>query len=429
MLLVTDAFSTKPLWHATWFVGSGQQRFVAASYESALTELGAPVIARRMAEPNEILVLRIGSGGDVEHESKRPLVTWDLHQYKNSTDDWIKAFRRAVWLRSRKLKHRAFIGLSSGYDSGAIALALKLQGQSFLAYTIKGSEDLAVVRKRLEMCADVAQFEILTVQAADVDKQRAWLEKSCEKYTYHTGKALLSDDAAVGVSLILSSVRRRGGLVYLSGSGVDEIVSDYARRGKLVWPGRPGDGHSHSCFAGRFPTNLSSIFPWCSFYKGSMRDHLMKEELIGGTHGVETRYPFLDVDVVQEFLWLRPEVKNSKTYKRPLADFLSAHSFPNTWDTKAGFGVVSASTSALELRFGNCGATSEGDAGDCERGERGTWGALHNIDACARRCARCTRCRYISFSRPSAYGDCSWCAAREALHAQHSSLPRPNTLG
>eukprot|EP00966_Prymnesium_polylepis_P156149 3607659-Prymnesium_polylepis.2 len=53
----------------------------------------------------------------------------------------------------------------------------------------------------------------------------------------------------------------------------------------------------HSCFAGVFPANLSDIFPWCSFYKGSQRAYLMKEELTAGAHGVEGRYPFLDPKV------------------------------------------------------------------------------------------------------------------------------------
>jgi hypothetical protein len=45
---------------------------------------------------------------------------------------------------------------------------------------------------------------------------------------------------------------------------------------------------------------------------GTQRDYLMKEELVAGTHGVEGRYPFLDTQVVQEYLWLKDEVKNTK---------------------------------------------------------------------------------------------------------------------
>jgi hypothetical protein len=47
-------------------------------------------------------------------------------------------------------------------------------------------------------------------------------------------------------------------------------------------------------------------------------DYLAKEESTAGAHGVETRYPFLDRGVVQEFLWLSAD---SGLYgKRLMAD-------------------------------------------------------------------------------------------------------------
>ena len=69
-----------------------------------------------------------------------------------------------------------------------------------------------------------------------------------------------------------------------------------------------------------------------------MRNYLMKEELVAGAHGFEGRYPFLDPKVVQEYLWLTSELKNSE-YKRPVADFLRMHHFPNAWKRKIGFSV------------------------------------------------------------------------------------------
>ena len=45
-------------------------------------------------------------------------------------------------------------------------------------------------------------------------------------------------------------------------------------------------------------------------------------ELAGsGNFNIETRYPFLDRDLVQEFLWLTAELKN-KHYKAPLREYL-----------------------------------------------------------------------------------------------------------
>ncbi|CAD7958962.1 unnamed protein product [Amoebophrya sp. A25] len=72
---------------------------------------------------------------------------------------------------------------------------------------------------------------------------------------------------------------------------------------------------------------LGYLFPWLNFFEGKMRDFLMKEEMIAGAHGVETRYPFLDPMLVQEFLWLSADLKNS-IYKRPLLDMLQRYAYP-----------------------------------------------------------------------------------------------------
>ena len=61
----------------------------------------------------------------------------------------------------------------------------------------------------------------------------------------------------------------------------------------------------------------------------------MKEEIVAGAHGLEARYPFLDPRVVQEFLWLAPETKNS-IYKAPVAKYLDAHAYPRQ-EGKQGF--------------------------------------------------------------------------------------------
>jgi len=88
-------------------------------------------------------------------------------------------------------------------------------------------------------------------------------------------------------------MRAQRGLIYLSGAGADEIISDYSRNGVPIYDAQ------HSGFNGVFPANLSTIFPWGNFYFGSQRAFLMKEELTSGAHGVEGRYPFLDPHVVQ----------------------------------------------------------------------------------------------------------------------------------
>ena len=75
---------------------------------------------------------------------------------------------------------------------------------------------------------------------------------------------------------------------------------------------------------------------WKSFYGGTQYNYLNKEEIVSGRHGVEGRYPFLDKYVVQEFLWLTPELKN-KNYKAPLHYFMNKYNYPFDVGKKIGF--------------------------------------------------------------------------------------------
>jgi asparagine synthetase B (glutamine-hydrolysing) len=73
----------------------------------------------------------------------------------------------------------------------------------------------------------------------------------------------------------------------------------------------------------------------------------MKEEYVAGAFGVEARYPFLDRELVQEFLSLDCSLKNS-AYKAPLDFYLEARSFPYGRNKKYGFGWGSADVSGIE---------------------------------------------------------------------------------
>ena len=62
---------------------------------------------------------------------------------------------------------------------------------------------------------------------------------------------------------------------------------------------------------------------------------------------------------------------------------------------------------------GSCGATREGDAGDCQRGTRGSFGwprrssrLADGVGACLHLCSQCSQCRFISVS--ARFSDCSW---------------------
>ena len=73
-----------------------------------------------------------------------------------------------------------------------------------------------------------------------------------------------------------------------------------------------------------------------NFYGSCQSSYLSKEEHVAGSFNIETRYPYLDRDVVQEFLWLTPELKNSN-YKSVIHNYLQENNFPMSINEKIGF--------------------------------------------------------------------------------------------
>jgi asparagine synthetase B (glutamine-hydrolysing) len=304
VIFASDAFGTKPLW---------TDGATCASYPS--------IVGGERLAPNTTLVKSF-AGQTLQTLSNRQFEFGC--QEKTDFNDWIGVFRSAV--RKRALSG-CYIGLSSGYDSGAIACELLRQGVSFASYGIRGDEAEDVFYERLRL----ASGQVLPVDADVYRRERHWLKTWCEPYNYHreTGLRLhvedmRDDSGAIGASLIHRAARADGRRVYLSGQGADEILADYALTPTL------------SEFHGVFPERLH---PWRHFQGGCQLAYLTKEEFVAGAWGVEGRYPFLDADLVQEFLWLEPSLKNS-TYKAPLHEYLTAEAFPFAEGCKIGFRVT-----------------------------------------------------------------------------------------
>jgi asparagine synthetase B (glutamine-hydrolysing) len=299
-----DVFGTKPL----WISGAA-----CASYPS--------IVGGERLAPNTTVVKSF-AGQPIRTLANREF-EFD-RQDKNSYDDWMEAFRGAV---RKRASPGCYIGLSSGYDSGAIACELLRQGVPFASYSIKGDEIDDVFESRIRLTGG----RELRVSTDAYALERQWLKTSCEPYNYHreTGLRLHVEDVrddpgAIGASLIHRAARAEGRRVYLSGQGADEILADYALTPTL------------SEFRGVYPPDLR---PWRHFQGGCQLAYLTKEEFVAGTWGIEGRYPFLDAALVQEFLWLEPSLKNA-AYKAPLREYLTAEGFPFVEGRKIGFRVI-----------------------------------------------------------------------------------------
>lgn len=298
-LFATDLFATKPLW---------RNGLECASYESGVGGRKIP------ANTIEIVHFDLSAGRQVSEETKT-IYEWDLNQHKTNYDDWILAFEKAV---KKRATPGCFLGLSSGYDSGAIACELLKQHIAFKAYSIEAQENREILKQRIELLTNYEYIDRNT----SFKEEKDWINNNVEDFRYKipTKKWLKQDSAALGISKICRKAHAEGRKVYLSGQGADEITSDYS-----PYP-------YQSTFKGNFPDHLTL---WENFYEGAQYSYLGKEEYVAGSHSIETRYPYLDRDVVQEFLWLTPQLKN-KHYKAPIHEYLKRNNFPFSEGVKIG---------------------------------------------------------------------------------------------
>ena len=354
----TDVFSTKPLWYANDDADIG-----LCSYESSLKYLGFKNV--KQIDANTTIKLKLSTR---EILLKQTVYDFDLRQHKNTFDDWNTAFENAILKRTNNVKHKIFIGLSAGYDSGLISCILNKLNIDYTAYSIIGSEDINLINKRHDL---LKNGYILDLLQEDFLQQHEFLKEYGEEYflnidtgemeqcdklnnqinvctdTNEKDKLILqlnmlkkklhenlvqhkisSDNGAIGMSYICSLAKSNNQLIYLSGSGADEIISDYGFN-KVKH-------YTHSTIGGYFPEILESVFPWKNFFGNTQRAYLMKEEIVSGTWGIEGRYPFLDKQVVQEFLWLTNDIKNS-VYKSVIHNYFIRNDYPFTINEKIGF--------------------------------------------------------------------------------------------
>jgi asparagine synthase (glutamine-hydrolysing) len=328
IIISSDIFKTKPL-----FFALDDNDFGCSTYKTPLKKLEYKNIEK--VEPNSIYVFCLKTKKLLE---KKQIYEFDLIQKKDSFSDWISSFTDSIKKRISNVNKKIFIGLSSGYDSGLIYNELINLNCEFDAYTILGAENEEILNERLKLKPNNVNHFKLNKNDGDYVLSHLYIKNKTEDF-YYTIKSdtsdynefdasIVDDTASCYFATICRKASRNGYRVCLSGTGADEIISDYGFNGEKKYP--------HSNFGGKFPSDLKTIFPWASFYGSTLESYIAKEEYVGGSYGVEMRYPFLDKNVVQEFLWLDHNLKN-KSYKAPIGYYFDKIKFPYENSVKRGF--------------------------------------------------------------------------------------------
>ena len=325
ILASTDCFGTKPIWYA---IDIDKKEISIASYASALLRLGFSHPVRIPA--NTTVIFNLKTKEIVK--TFRPY-EFSLVQKVEHYDYWMESFEVAIKKRTQGVREKLFMGLSSGYDSGCIAAAVSGLNISIKAYSVLSKENKKILKSRrailensvlIKMSTDdfVAAENIINMQVEPFELVEK--KSNGSEYKYN----LANDAAARGMVRILQEARANDFKIFLSGQGADEITSDYGFMGRAFAP--------NSELKGVFPEDLTQVFPWPNFYGGYQTAYLHKEEHVGGAFGIESRYPFLDRALVQAFLNLKSDLKNSH-YKAPLRAYLLEKKFPFDENKKIGF--------------------------------------------------------------------------------------------
>jgi asparagine synthetase B (glutamine-hydrolysing) len=228
------------------------------------------------------------------------LHTWELNQYKNNYDNWDIAFEEAVKKRYHK---DCVLALSGGVDSSAIAACLADLKLPFEAVILKRKniEDLDVINSISSYINNICtNIFILNNKYA--------LNESSKTSTFLSKMNL----SYYPMSYICAKLLYIGKKVLLTGQGADEILDNYIFK---------DTNRNKSLDMIYWPENLEDVFPYYHFYGGKQRKLIDIQQYVSLSYGIETRNPFLDKKLTQEWLWLSASLKNNES-KGPIKNYL-----------------------------------------------------------------------------------------------------------
>jgi asparagine synthetase B (glutamine-hydrolysing) len=308
------------------------KRFGVASWPLPLKQLQLTNIQR--IEMNAAIAFDMTTFKQIKKET---IYTYDLCQYKTSYDDLLKAIQHSIKVRSESSHLTPFVTLSSGYDSGTIACECLNQQKKCNYLSLKTPiEDMNVLAKRFEMNKD---GELVMIERKEFNSNDYKYILDIYNQNFGTTEvpknigdnilikknkidALRNDRLAS--SFLFHTAMKHDYKLHLSGLGADTIFSDLCKK---------------------YPKNLADVIPktttdttavWKLFWDHG--ENPRREEFFASMFGIQTRYPFIDKYVVQEFLNLDVSLKN-KYYKAPLRVYLEKHKYPFALGKKAGLWI------------------------------------------------------------------------------------------
>ena len=196
-VFATDPFGTKPLWYALL---QQERRVGVSSYKSGLVRLGFGDHEIHMVGPNRVLTICLDTFRLIKQTA---VFEFDMRQFKNSTEDYINAFNTAVKLRTQDLEGTGrplFVGLSSGFDSGAIHASLHHNSVSHHAFALFAEEIPQLLHDRAMYAKSTSEVSIVFMNVKDFELERSWLAERAEPFAYlgynFTGQVNVLDDYA-----------------------------------------------------------------------------------------------------------------------------------------------------------------------------------------------------------------------------------------
>ena len=323
--LITDTFGTKPLYYAIL-----KNKLYVASYDQTLFDLN--IKRNKVKGVRANTHIKINFRKKLKETKKFPLKRFNFKPVKKTTyKDFEKNFVQSIKKRSQNVQKKISVPLSSGIDSGLIAAVLNKFKINFTSYIFEKGEILKILKIRKKILKENKKNIVVNIKfnSSENLKVRKFLMRQAPFYNWNIDYKPYSHDdyrfntGITALGKICDLSRKNKNLILLSGHGGDEIISDYYN---------VTSNSRRSCLKGNWKLATK---PWKNFYDGLNAAHLAAIERVAGAYGIETRYPFLDFDLIQSFLALPTHLK-AKVYKAPMVEILKNLKFPYH-DVKIGF--------------------------------------------------------------------------------------------